>query len=110
MKDFGRNDPEFAASLLRTVDLQALNDKSSTPGINRNHVHQILVGLPSFCEQQEIAESVRACDAKLAVLEREVTALEELFRAMLEELMTGRLRATALGGDGGPGEGDAARL
>jgi type I restriction enzyme, S subunit len=37
---------------------------------------------------------VGACDAKIAALERESALLDELFRALLEELMTGRVRAT----------------
>ena len=32
-----------------------------------------------------------ACDAKIAALEREGVLLDELFRALLEELMTGRV-------------------
>jgi len=34
-----------------------------------------------------------ACDAKIEALEREMDKLDELFRALLEELMTGRLSA-----------------
>ena len=34
---------------------------------------------------------LRACDAKIAALERESTLLDELFRVVLEELMTGRV-------------------
>lgn len=47
--------------------------------------------LPPKNEQQEIAALLRACDTKIAALEREAALLDELFRAMLEELMSGRL-------------------
>jgi len=42
-------------------------------------------------EQQEIADILRACDTKIAALERESALLDELFRGLLEELMTGRV-------------------
>ena len=61
---------------------------------------KILVGLPILLppldEQQKISSTLRACDAKIAALEHEAHLHDELFRAMLEELMTGRLRAGAL--------------
>ena len=40
---------------------------------------------------------LRACDANIAALERESTLLDELFRALLEELMTGRVAVTGVG-------------
>ena len=57
--------------------------------------------LPPTTEQCEIADALRACEAKIAALEQEATGLEELFRAMLEELMTGRLSALPLVEAGG---------
>jgi hypothetical protein len=38
----------------------------------------------------------RALDATIACVEREASVLDELFRAILEELMSGRLSATPL--------------
>ena len=65
-------------------------------GLNYGNVRAIKIPRPSLSEQQHIANVFHVCDSKIAALEREVTVLEELFRAMLEELMTGRLSATAL--------------
>lgn len=96
VSDFKGNEPEFIAHLLQMVDLRSLNDKTSVPGINRNHAHRIWVGLPSIEEQQAITQIPRAVDQKLEKLEREATLLDELFRALLEELMSGRLSAAAL--------------
>jgi type I restriction enzyme, S subunit len=52
--------------------------------------------LPSLQEQKEISSILHACDAKIAALEHEANLHDELFRAILEELMTGRLRVGAL--------------
>jgi len=46
-----------------------------------------------------MADVLHACDDKIDALEREGAALEEAFRALLEELMTGRAPVTVLGED-----------
>jgi type I restriction enzyme, S subunit len=56
----------------------------------------IPVGLPTLEEQDEIANALGAADRKIVALEREHQLAEELFRAMLEELMTGRLSAVPM--------------
>ena len=61
--------------------------------INQQDIDSIEITLPKLAEQQEIASVLCACDDKIDALEREAAALEEAFRALLEELMTGRARA-----------------
>ncbi|MDE0187278.1 MAG: restriction endonuclease subunit S [Candidatus Poribacteria bacterium] len=65
-------------------------------GVNIPILSRIVLPLPPFSEQQEIAEILHACDTKIAALEQEAARLDELFRAMLEELMTGRRSAVPL--------------
>ncbi len=96
VKDFKGNDPKFISYFLQTINMQILNDKTSVPGINRNDVHAIHVSLATLSEQREIAEILSKCDSKIASLEQEGNLLEELFRALLEELMTGRLSTISL--------------
>lgn len=60
------------------------------------------VAVPSLPEQQEISQTLTACDATIAALEKESALLDELFRAMLEELMTGRMSALPLVDGDGP--------
>ena len=52
----------------------------------------ILLLKPSLPELEAIAEVLTACDAKIAALGRESALLDELFHALLEELMTGGCR------------------
>ncbi len=59
-------------------------------------IANVRVPLPSLFEQVEIATTLQACDTKIAALEQESTHLEELFHAMLEELMTGQRSAVPL--------------
>ena len=53
-------------------------------------------GLPLNEEQQEIPEILQACDTKIAALEQEAEQLDELFHAILDELMTGQRSAVSL--------------
>ncbi len=59
-------------------------------------INELLIPLPSLSEQAEIVEILEACNSKIATLEEEISLLEEFFRALLEELMTGRLLTTPL--------------
>lgn len=96
VRDFKGNDPLFTSYLLRTLDFESRNDKTSVPGVNRNHLHMIGVRLPPLPEQREIASVLSACDRYIASLEREISLLEELFRGLLEELMAARLSSVPL--------------
>ncbi|MHC1687944.1 MAG: restriction endonuclease subunit S [Methanothrix sp.] len=90
----------FLSVLMGHKVVQNYFDLNSVGSIMPNLNTKILVGLPILLppldEQQKISRTLRACDAKIAALEHEAHMHDELFRAMLEELMTGRLRAGAL--------------
>ena len=100
VSEFNGNYPLFISYFLQTINLSSFNDKTSVPGINRNHVHAQTVRLPTIQEQQAIAKNLILCDSKIVALEHEATLLDELFKAMLEELMTGRLPSEAVVGKG----------
>lgn len=65
-------------------------------GVNIPILSRLLLPLPRLSEQQEIAKILQACDAKIAALEQEAARLDELFHAMLDELMTGKRSAAPL--------------
>jgi len=66
---------------------------SGLHSINSRLVSNLRVPCPPLDEQRDIVEVLTICDAKIAALEREAAVQDELFRALLEELMTGRLSA-----------------
>jgi type I restriction enzyme S subunit len=97
-------DNYFLSVWISTAAVQNYFSQNSTgsimPNLNTKILNGVPIVLPMLREQHDIAVVLRACDAKIAALEREAALLEELFRAMLEELMTGRLPARALIGEG----------
>ena len=64
--------------------------------LNVGDVKQLEIPIPFLYEQQEIAEILQASDTKIAALEQEAARLDELFLAMLDELMTGKRSAVPL--------------
>jgi type I restriction enzyme, S subunit len=64
--------------------------------LNVADVKRLKVPLPSVEEQLYISEVLQACEDKIDALDRETRLLDELFKAMLEELITGKLSALPL--------------
>ena len=54
------------------------------------------IPVPSLHEQNDIANILYAFDKEIDALESEACLLDELFQAMLEELMAGRLSTAGL--------------
>ncbi len=82
VRDFKGNDPLFVSYLLRTLDFQSHNDKSSVPGVNRNHLHTAKVRVPPLSEQRAIAAILSALDDKIELNRRMNRTLEAMARAI----------------------------
>ena len=66
------------------------------PRTSWNALGKFALALPTISEQRAIAGTLKAIDEKVVTLERETVLLDELFHAMLEELMTGQRSAVPL--------------
>ena len=92
--------PVFLAQYFRSNNYWRQIDKSKggrlKGGVNIPILSHLILPLPPLSEQREIANIFRAIDDKTAALEREVKLIDELFHAMLEELMTGQRSAVPL--------------
>jgi type I restriction enzyme S subunit len=60
--------------------------------ISPKRMEKIKVGLPEPSVQEEIASSLEALDRKVACSQAKRTALQDLFRTLLHELMTAKTR------------------
>jgi type I restriction enzyme S subunit len=93
-------DNHFLALILNSEcgqrQIQNLTAKTTQPKLALMRIEQILIPKPSVDEQREIANVLRACEAKRVALAKEIMCLDELFRALLDELMAGRLSALPL--------------
>ena len=87
---------DFLAEQLRHFNLNRLQRRGGQPLITQSILHQLKIPLPPFSEQRAIAGILLAVNEKTAALEQEVKHLDELFHAMLDELMTGQRSAVPL--------------
>ena len=85
VRDFKGNDPRFISYFLREIDFFAYSDKAAVPGLNRNHLHQAWVRLPSdVTEQRAIAHILGTLDDKIDNLRRQNETLEAMARALFK--------------------------
>lgn len=66
--------------------------KTTLPSLQRHDVEALLIPFPPLLEQGEICLILRAVDKKLQAEEARKQALEELFKTLLHNLMTGEIR------------------
>ena len=92
--------PEFLTNYFRTSSarkfLVSKSARLAITNISQATLRDCPISLPSFSEQQKIAEILQAFDDKIAALEQEAARLDELFHAMLDEVMTGKRSAVPL--------------
>ena len=83
--DFKGNDPLFIYYFLKSFDFEKFNDKSTIPGINRNHLYGEVVKIPSLDEQKRIASILSSLDDKIDLLNRENATLEAMAETLFRQ-------------------------
>ena len=78
------------------TEINRKSAQSTMRFIGVQKISTVCIPFPSLSEQVEIAEALQACDTKISALEQEAERLDELFHAMLDELMTGKRAAVPL--------------
>jgi len=92
VKDFHGNDPRFAAYYLEVLELGRFKTGASVPTLDRNSFKHLPIAVPQEDEQIEIGNNLNVVDKKIEVITRRKEKLEELFRTLLHQLMTGQTR------------------
>ena len=84
--DFKGNDPLFIYYFLKSFDFEKFNDKSTIPGINRNHLYGEVVKIPTdIDEQKRIASILSSLDDKIDLLNRENATLEAMAETLFRQ-------------------------
>ncbi len=81
---------------VRTLLAGKMQGSTGRQRLKKEALVNLEIPLPPLPEQRAIADVFRAIDEKTAALEREAQHLDELFHAMLDELMTGQRSAVPL--------------
>jgi len=87
----------FLFQWLQTFDLRTITDMGPTPQLNKKDLLPLKVPVPSSAgEQDEIVAVLSDIDRKIDLHRRKRAVLEELFRALLHKLMTGKIQVEEL--------------
>jgi type I restriction enzyme, S subunit len=77
-------------------DMDRLAPKGTQKNINIQFLSPWPVVFPILSEQREIADILQTIDQKISVHERKRATLQELFKTLLHQLMTGQIRVHEL--------------
>ena len=83
---------EFLYYVLLFTELWRIADTTSIPQINNKHINPLKIPLPSFAEQQAIAEILSDMDAEIESLEQQRDKIKLIKQGMMQELLTGKTR------------------
>jgi len=93
---FNGNSPKFIFYLLSSLRLDRFGTGSGVPTLNRNDVHAYSVYIPTMAsEQTAIAAILCDMDTELAALQARRDKTQAVKRAMMQALLTGRIRLLA---------------
>jgi type I restriction enzyme S subunit len=100
VRNFHGNNPRFSAYYLEHQRLDRFRSGASVPTLDRNQFKDMLIAVPKHDEQAEIARVLETVDHKKTGHESKDTALTDLFRTLLHQLMTAQIRVHDLDLDG----------
>ncbi|MDD5496971.1 MAG: restriction endonuclease subunit S [Atribacterota bacterium] len=90
--------PEFYFFYFQTIrdKLLSMRFGGAQPNLNQQIIKNLKIPLPPLPTQQKIASMLSAIDAKIEAEENKKKALEDLFKTLLHNLMTARIRVNNL--------------
>lgn len=84
---------QYLLSDIFTTQAISFQERTGIPKINRQQLESIFMPLPpTIAEQNTITSVLSKIDERIAVEEDRKTAQQELFRSILHQLMTGKIR------------------
>lgn len=84
-KDLKGNHPKYVYYFLKTLQLERYNVGNSNPTLNRNHIHDLKIRIPSISLQIRIAEILSFYDDLIENNRRRIQLLEESARLLYQE-------------------------
>ena len=94
VKETYNNDPKFLYYFLSEFKLERFSTGTGVPTLNRNNVHRIKIAIPEVKEQRKIAEILSSVDNQIEVCENLKEKQIELKKALMQQLLTGKIRVT----------------
>jgi type I restriction enzyme, S subunit len=92
VKDFHGNDPRFVSYYLQALNLARFKSGASVPTLDRNQFRLMPILIPEQSEQMAIARTLVTIERNIAFTLSRKNTYEDLFRTLLHELMTAKIR------------------
>ena len=93
VKEFLKDiDKKYLSISMENLNINRFKNLGGQPLISQSIVYDQKIPLPPLPIQQKIASILSAIDAKIEAEEKKLAGYKELFRSMLKELMSARLR------------------
>ncbi|MEH0690911.1 restriction endonuclease subunit S [Vibrio cholerae] len=92
VKNFHGNEPKYLYYLLTSFDFKKFSDKTGVPGVNRNDLHAVKVGVPPLPEQRIIAKTLSTWDKAISTTEKLIETSKQQKKALMQQLLTGKKR------------------
>jgi type I restriction enzyme S subunit len=89
-------DAKFLYNYFEMFDLSSLQDNNVIPQLNKHNVAGVKFPLPSIEEQKIIVKDIKIIENKIKFIEKNKQTLNDLFKTLLHELMTGQRRVHEL--------------
>ncbi len=96
VKDFKGNSEIFTYYYLQYLDLGKFKTGVSVPTLDRNSLNTYLVAVPRKSEQISIAGTIKKIESKIEHHQKKKQTLTDLFKTLLNELMTGQRRVNKI--------------
>ena len=94
-KNYG-SDWKFGFYFLKNMDLKALSSGSVVGTLNRNYIHDELIGFPPLPEQHIIVKYIEIhtsrIDTTISKIEKEIELMQEYRTALISEVVTGKIK------------------
>ncbi|HHF3106392.1 restriction endonuclease subunit S [Vibrio diabolicus] len=92
VKNFHGNEPKYLYYLLTSFDFKKFSGKTGVPGVNRNDLHAVKVGVPPLPEQRKIAQILSTWDGAIETTEKLIDASKQQKKSLMQQLLTGKKR------------------
>ena len=83
-------------SKIRNYLISKMQGTTGRKRLSKEALENLIIPKPNFSEQQQISNTLSSIDEKIEVEERRVSALEQLFKSLLHNLMRGKIRVKDL--------------
>lgn len=99
VKNFHGNHAKFIYYLLSKFEFSKFSDKTGVPGVNRNDLHAVKVGVPPQPEQKKIAQILSTWDQAITTTERLLENSQQRKKGLMQQLLTGKKRLPGFEGE-----------